>query len=407
MKFSKLLKAAACGVLVCGLTVQAPEVKAEGAGSAGVPMYRLYNPNSGEHFYTKSVGERDSLRKAGWRYESVGWVAPASSNTPVYRLYNANAGDHHYTPNNAEKDMLVSQGWQFEGVGWYSDDNHTVVVYREYSPHAKAGAHNYTTSKSENDSLCSNGWNYEGVAWYALEPGYGDSEADTNTSAEQPSGTLASVKVDVNVTGVGGQEVPNPGSYRTLYSNLPFDNASLSGAATIEYSADVQLNGNSTDYGVQLVIAGLHPSDGQVGVELHYQAGSDARYGQGRINTTTINFPANAGTTGQQYYSVNTSAPAVANGQTAHLDVKYFDDEGMVQTFVNGTLVGQYRTVLNTSSFYILHAHMDDQPTGSSTVNIMNMNVLRNGQSAIGNGAPEFPALSTTLSRGQNISGAY
>lgn len=41
-------------------------------------MYRLYNPNSGEHFYTASVAERDTVKKAGWRYEGIGWQAPKS-----------------------------------------------------------------------------------------------------------------------------------------------------------------------------------------------------------------------------------------------------------------------------------------------------------------------------------------
>lgn len=30
-----------------------------------IPMYRLFNPNSGEHFYTRDTGERDNLRKIG------------------------------------------------------------------------------------------------------------------------------------------------------------------------------------------------------------------------------------------------------------------------------------------------------------------------------------------------------
>lgn len=72
--------------------------RATHAISSTIQLYRLYNPNSGEHFYTKTTGERDNLRKVGWHYEGVGWVAPSTGN-PVYRLYNPNAGDHHYTLN--------------------------------------------------------------------------------------------------------------------------------------------------------------------------------------------------------------------------------------------------------------------------------------------------------------------
>ena len=135
------------------------------ASSTSQPMFRLYNPNSGEHFYTASGSECDNLISVGWNYEGVGWTAPRSG-SPVYRLYNPNAGDHHYTVDAGERDMLVSVGWNYEGVGWYSGGN--VPLYREYNPNAVAGAHNYTTSKDENDHLVSLGWRYEGIGWYGL-----------------------------------------------------------------------------------------------------------------------------------------------------------------------------------------------------------------------------------------------
>lgn len=131
-------------------------------------MYRLYNPNSGEHFYTASVYEKNSLIDIGWLYEGSGWKAPKSSSTPVYRLYNPNAGDHHYTVNVNEKDSLVSVGWNYEGIGWYSDDAEGVPLYRQYNPNAKAGAHNYTVNANERDNLVSLGWNDEGIGWYGV-----------------------------------------------------------------------------------------------------------------------------------------------------------------------------------------------------------------------------------------------
>jgi hypothetical protein len=51
-------------------------------------MYRLYNENSGEHFFTANAGERDALVKFGWQYEGIGWYAPKTSVIPVFRLYN-------------------------------------------------------------------------------------------------------------------------------------------------------------------------------------------------------------------------------------------------------------------------------------------------------------------------------
>ncbi|MCR5582804.1 MAG: InlB B-repeat-containing protein [Eggerthellaceae bacterium] len=131
-------------------------------------MYRLYNPNGGEHFYTASAEERDGLRKLGWKYEGIGWTAPATSNTPVYRLYNPNGGDHHYTSSAQERDWLRGLGWKYEGIGWYSDDNKTTPLYRLYNPNAKSGSHHYTTSASERDGLRKLGWHYEGIGWYGL-----------------------------------------------------------------------------------------------------------------------------------------------------------------------------------------------------------------------------------------------
>jgi len=136
---------------------------------ATITMHRLYNPNSGEHFYTAKAGERDHLVGVGWKYEGVGWTAPATSSTPVYRLYNANAGDHHYTMKTAEKDALVKMGWKYEGVGWYSDDAKGVPLYRQYNPNAISGSHNYTANKKENDVLVTMGWKAEGIGWYGVK----------------------------------------------------------------------------------------------------------------------------------------------------------------------------------------------------------------------------------------------
>ncbi len=142
------------------------------APAGSINMFRLYNPNSGEHFYTSSTGERDHLVSLGWNYEGVGWIAPKTSNTPVYRLYNPYGGEHHYTTSLAERNMLINAGWNDEGIGWYSDDARTVPLYRQYNPNAFANNHNYTTSSSENDWLVSLGWRAEGIGWYGVGRGH-------------------------------------------------------------------------------------------------------------------------------------------------------------------------------------------------------------------------------------------
>lgn len=135
------------------------------------PMYRLYNPNSGEHFYTGSKEERDNLIDAGWQYEGIAWNAPTQTGEPVYRLFNSNSGDHHYTMSSEERDMLVDVGWQYEGVAWNSaPSNHpeAVTQQRLYNPNADCGSHHYTSSQDELDFLVSLGWQYEGIGWFGM-----------------------------------------------------------------------------------------------------------------------------------------------------------------------------------------------------------------------------------------------
>lgn len=136
--------------------------------SKKVEMYRLYNSNSGEHFYTGSTDERDYLSSIGWNYEGVGWIAPEISNSPVFRMYNANGGEHHYTTSESERDSLVTAGWSYEGIGWYSADSDSVPLYRLYNPNAFANNHHYTTSEDERDYLISIGWKNEGIGWYGF-----------------------------------------------------------------------------------------------------------------------------------------------------------------------------------------------------------------------------------------------
>ena len=128
-------------------------------------MFRLYNPNSGEHFYTSSTVERDSIIAVGWQDEGTGWIAPTEGD-PVYRLYNQYAGEHHYTTSVIERDMLVSVGWNDEGIGWYAGGERP--LYRLYNPNAYANNHHYSTDVGERDILISIGWQDEGIAWYGI-----------------------------------------------------------------------------------------------------------------------------------------------------------------------------------------------------------------------------------------------
>ena len=149
------------GTASADFTVSATEANAN-------MMHRLYNPNSGEHFYTASIIEHDHLVSEGWQDEGVGWTAPKSGN-PVYRLYNPYAGEHHYTLSEAERDNLIDVGWNDEGIGWSADPAQKVPLYRVYNPNEYANNHHYTTSEFERDHLLGLGWQDEGIGWHGIE----------------------------------------------------------------------------------------------------------------------------------------------------------------------------------------------------------------------------------------------
>ena len=150
-------------------------------------LYRLYNPNDGQHHYTADANERDVLSSIGWKYEGVAWRSPSKSSTPVYRLYNPNNGDHHYTTDANEYRTLPSCGWRQEGVAWYSDDAKGQPLYRLFNPNASVGTHHYTADANEKNVLSSIGWRYEGVAWYGMAD-----DGVTETPIASPTSVSAS-----------------------------------------------------------------------------------------------------------------------------------------------------------------------------------------------------------------------
>ena len=131
-------------------------------------MYRMYDPNSGEHFYTGSDVERDNLIAAGWNYEGVGFTFPLTTGKPVYRLYDPVTGEHLYTMDENEKAKLMTAGWNYEGIAFNSGFENEVPQYRLHNPNATRGAYHFTASLEERDMLISLGWEYQGIGWYSL-----------------------------------------------------------------------------------------------------------------------------------------------------------------------------------------------------------------------------------------------
>ncbi|MBP3324630.1 MAG: hypothetical protein J6M16_10590 [Clostridia bacterium] len=139
-----------------------------GLNVPSVPMYRMYDPNSGEHFYTGSTDERDFLVNAGWHYEGVGFNFPVAGR-PVHRLYEPITGEHLYTMDEAEKAKLIEEGWKYEGVAFNSGGDDEVAQYRLHNPNSTRGAYHFTGSEEERDILINAGWEYQGIGWYSCK----------------------------------------------------------------------------------------------------------------------------------------------------------------------------------------------------------------------------------------------
>ena len=133
-----------------------------------VDMFRMYDPNSGEHFYTGSMEERENLVAVGWQYEGVGFTFPLTTGKPVHRLYDPVTGEHLYTMDESEKTTLMAAGWNYEGIAFNSGFENEVPQYRLHNPNETRGAYHFTASLEERDHLISLGWEYQGIGWYSL-----------------------------------------------------------------------------------------------------------------------------------------------------------------------------------------------------------------------------------------------
>lgn len=141
-----------------------------------VARYRLYNPNSGFHFWTTNFAEDAYLGSLGWNQEGANYrmysgeiTVDGEVSKPYYRLYNPNSGRHFWTSNEAEYNFLGSIGWNQEGINGYlflTSVTGTMPLYRLYNPNS--GGHFWTVSEAEYNYLGSIGWNQEGIAGYVL-----------------------------------------------------------------------------------------------------------------------------------------------------------------------------------------------------------------------------------------------
>jgi len=135
------------------------------------PLYRLLNPNNGDHFYTVSVAEHDNaIATYGYTSEGVACYV-FDSHTPgtsqFYRLLNPNNGDHFYTASASERDnvilgrkKIIKALWNrvhrfvrlWRKLGWTMRDLDKAIT--AFKPVINDGKHTTTNiEKSKNDDF--------------------------------------------------------------------------------------------------------------------------------------------------------------------------------------------------------------------------------------------------------------
>src|SRR4051812_4185936 len=79
-----------------------------------VPVYRLYNPDTGEHLYTRDTNEADVVQGEGFFYEGAPFLVSRGrgpGDAPLYRFYRPDVGHMYGTD-----PRPPVRGSQLEGV---------------------------------------------------------------------------------------------------------------------------------------------------------------------------------------------------------------------------------------------------------------------------------------------------
>lgn len=144
-------------------------------------IFRFYNVQSGAHFYSASAVERDDVlvRLDEFIFEGAAFRSPAEFDLsggvqpmPIWRFYNTETGAHFYTMSVAERDAVDANlpTFNLEGIGYHAlpvkgSAPDTIPLYRFYN--TNSGAHFYTAAEAEKDFVVTlPGFNFEGIAYW-------------------------------------------------------------------------------------------------------------------------------------------------------------------------------------------------------------------------------------------------
>jgi len=225
------------------------------AQTAPDAVYRFYNRETGTHFYTASLSERDDVIRAfaQFAYEGAAFAAlsqPRADSVPVFRFYNKTTGTHFYTTSASERDGIVAYYPQFvyEGPAFHAlavagTDGRT-AVYRFFNK--TTGSHFYTASAAERDKVVATypAFVYEGIAFYvypaadaAAAPVVVRSSDAWRFLAQASFFPMQSALARVNAIGVGAYLEEQFAQPQSGYPDADFYYLSLDESSTCSFGA--------------------------------------------------------------------------------------------------------------------------------------------------------------------------
>ena len=139
-------------------------------------IYRFFNVDTGTHFLSGSIVERDSVinNLDAFNYEGSAFRAADPTNTAadtVFRFFNTQTGTHFFTQSTVERDNILETlpHFSFEGEaykGYTEPVDGSIPLYRFFNTHT--GTHFYTAAEAEKDNIIDNlpSFDFEGTAYW-------------------------------------------------------------------------------------------------------------------------------------------------------------------------------------------------------------------------------------------------
>jgi len=142
--------------------------------AAVTAVYRFFDTQTGDHFYTTSTAEKAQIQQTmpWFTYEGTPWATPVkgAGTVDVFRFLDTSSNAHFFTTSASERDQIIktSPSYKYEGVAFeaYADASAPGTVTLERFFNTQTGQHHFAGNAEEaagiNYGAAGPGWVDEG-----------------------------------------------------------------------------------------------------------------------------------------------------------------------------------------------------------------------------------------------------